>query len=537
MLLAEAGPARRSLLAFAALAGAGSALVIVIVSSMADRWSTSGVDYPMLVTFLLTSLGGLTAQARALDLTTRATEALVRRQRARVVGLIRRADVDAFEALGPGRVYEKIATDTTTVSEAGTTIVYGAISGLTLILAALYIAALSPLAFAVVAILFGGTTYLYRLSQRTSPDLLAGARQAEATFFRTFDQLLNGFKEVKISAARGDDLVTHHLTAQSRETERRKVEAMQRLNRGLSLAHASFYLLLASVVFVLPQHVDSTRTVMKVTLTVIFMLATIEGLMQALPMLARANAAIEDLEGLEAQLAAACGGEEGPATLPSPRMRRIEMQGAEYAYRDLDGHPLFTVGPCDLTLDAGETVFVVGGNGSGKSTLLRVLTWLYPPTAGVIRWDGQPVARSNVVDYRNLFGTVFADFHLFDRLYGSAAVDPAHARALLDMMGIGGKTALGAGGFTNRDLSTGQRKRLAFVAALLEDRPIYILDELGADQDTDFRRTLYEEILPWLKSRGKTLLVVSHDERYFHVADRVLAMEDGRLVAERRPAR
>jgi putative ATP-binding cassette transporter len=211
-------------------------------------------------------------------------------------------------------------------------------------------------------------------------------------------------------------------------------------------------------------------------------------------------------------------------------MHRIEMRGAVYAYLDPDGRPLFTVGPCDLTLRAGETIFVVGGNGSGKSTLLRVLTWLYAPKAGVILWDGQPVDRSNVADYRNLFGAVFADFHLFDRLYGSPHVDPLEARALLETMGIAGKTAFRDGGFTNRDLSTGQRKRLAFVAALLEDRPVYVLDELGADQDSDFRRRFYEELLPWLKQRGKTLVVVSHDERYFHVADRVLTMEDGRFV-------
>jgi putative ATP-binding cassette transporter len=188
------------------------------------------------------------------------------------------------------------------------------------------------------------------------------------------------------------------------------------------------------------------------------------------------------------------------------------------------------MGPVDLTVGAGETVFIVGGNGSGKSTLLRVLTWLYEPKTGAILWDGQLVDRSNVADYRNLFSTVFSDFHLFDRLYGLPGVDPAEAEALLRTMGIAGKTQFRDGGFTNLDLSTGQRKRLAFVAALLEDKPIYVLDELAADQDGEFRRAFYEQHLPSLKARGKTLVVVSHDERYFHVADRVLVMEDGRFV-------
>jgi putative ATP-binding cassette transporter len=71
------------------------------------------------------------------------------------------------------------------------------------------------------------------------------------------------------------------------------------------------------------------------------------------------------------------------------------------------------------------------------------------------------------------------------------------------------------------------------VVALLEDKPVYVLDELAADQDSDFRRRFYEELLPELKALRKTLIVVSHDERYFHVADRVLRMEDGRLVGEK----
>ena len=251
-------------------------------------------------------------------------------------------------------------------------------------------------------------------------------------------------------------------------------------------------------------------------------------------MLTKANVAIQDLERTEAQLAAARRGEEGPVTLATPVMRRLEMHGVIYAYTGPDGRPAFTVGPCDLALEAGETVFLVGGNGSGKSTLLRVLTWLYEPRSGVVLWDGRPVDRSNVVDYRNLFATVFSDFHLFDRLYGLAKADPAEAQALLETTGLAGKTAFRDGGFTSLELSTGQRKRLAFVAALLEDKPVYVLDELAADQDSDFRRRFYEELLPSVKARGKTLVVVSHDERYFHVADRVLVMEEGRFVEGRR---
>jgi putative ATP-binding cassette transporter len=158
-----------------------------------------------------------------------------------------------------------------------------------------------------------------------------------------------------------------------------------------------------------------------------------------------------------------------------------------------------------------------------------VLTQLYRAEAGAILWDGALVDANNAPRYRNLFSAVYADFHLFDRLYGMEGVDPEHVRRLLADVGLADKTKYVDGRFTNVELSTGQRKRLALVVALIEDRPIYVLDELSADQDPVFRQRYYKEFLPALKARGKTLIVVSHDERYFDGGDRVVVMQDGRF--------
>jgi putative ATP-binding cassette transporter len=93
------------------------------------------------------------------------------------------------------------------------------------------------------------------------------------------------------------------------------------------------------------------------------------------------------------------------------------------------------------------------------------------------------------------------------------------------------KTALAGDHFTNIQLSTGQRKRLALIVALLEDRPIYVFDEWAADQDPEFRQYFYEQLLPDLAARGKTVVGVTHDERYFHIAHRVIKMEFGRIIS------
>ncbi|MGB8129136.1 MAG: hypothetical protein WCG81_05045 [Candidatus Angelobacter sp.] len=81
-------------------------------------------------------------------------------------------------------------------------------------------------------------------------------------------------------------------------------------------------------------------------------------------------------------------------------------------------------------------------------------------------------------------------------------------------------------------LSQGQRKRLALLTAYLEDRPVYVFDEWSADQEPVFREVFYRHLLPALRDRSKTVVVISHDDRYFDVADRVIQLEYGRIRSQ-----
>jgi len=198
---------------------------------------------------------------------------------------------------------------------------------------------------------------------------------------------------------------------------------------------------------------------------------------------------------------------------------------------DVDGNATFQVGPIDGEIRRGEVLFLIGGNGGGKTTLLKLFTALYQPTEGAIYIDGARVGPVNIQSYRDLFSAVFSDFYLFDKLYGLSETDPERVNALLELMGIADKTAFSEGRFTNIQLSTGQRKRLALVVSYLEDKPIYVFDEVAADQDPEFRRYFYERLLPEMKKVGKTVVVVSHDDRYFHAGDRILQMDYGKLSA------
>jgi putative ATP-binding cassette transporter len=161
------------------------------------------------------------------------------------------------------------------------------------------------------------------------------------------------------------------------------------------------------------------------------------------------------------------------------------------------------------------------------------MTGLYPADGGEIVVDGTVVPSDRIGGFRELFSAIFADFHLFDRLYGLEQVDPADVARLIEEMGLQDKVRFQDGRFSELNLSTGQRKRLALIVSLLEDRPVYVFDEWSAEQDVHFREQFYTRILPALKSKGKTVIAVTHDDRFWHLADRVIKLDLGVVQWER----
>jgi putative ATP-binding cassette transporter len=293
----------------------------------------------------------------------------------------------------------------------------------------------------------------------------------------------------------------------------------------------AYNLMLGVVVFVVPHYSSSFgQDVVKVTAACLFMASSVFGLMQSLAVMAAAEAAAGRMLGLGAELATlAEPGSGGPALPLSGDFKEIRLVGVEFAFPAPEGERPFATGPFDLTVRRGETVFVTGGNGSGKSTFLKLLTGLYHPLRGRVFVDRTEIRAEQLTAYRGLMATVFTDFHLFARLYGIEMPDQGEVRDLLRWMELDRVTALEGDRFRRLDLSAGQRKRLGLIAALLEHKPILVLDEWAADQDPQFRRKFYREVLPELKRRGLTIVAVTHDDEYFDLAGRRLHMEEGRL--------
>jgi putative ATP-binding cassette transporter len=295
-----------------------------------------------------------------------------------------------------------------------------------------------------------------------------------------------------------------------------------------------FVLLLGAVAFVLPViSVSFSGSATKIVAAILFFFGPLTNVVTLIPMLSQVNVTVDNLQRLEATLdqgLAKSREDEAAPLLDLSEFSRIRFEGVCFAYKDPDGNATFQVGPIDGEIRRGEILFLIGGNGSGKTTFLKLFTALYRPTQGTIRVDDVEIGPTNIQSYRNLFSAIFADFYLFEKLHGLSAAERERVNALLRLMEISDKTAFSDGRFTNTHLSTGQRKRLALVVSYLEDKPIYVFDEVAADQDPQFRRYFYETLLAELKTSGKTVVVVSHDDRYFHAGDGVLQMDYGKLA-------
>ncbi len=270
----------------------------------------------------------------------------------------------------------------------------------------------------------------------------------------------------------------------------------------------------------------------------LFMLAPLATLVGFSTHLSRVNLALDRASQLGLLLDAAAAGPARPVAPPPvrPEPFRFALRAVTYRHERGDEAP-FHLGPVSLEFDRPELVFISGGNGSGKTTLLKLLCGLYPPAQGQLLADGRVIGEVEITAHRRRFGVIFADFFLFGSLLGYEDAPADEAARLLREVHLEKQVAIDAAGtFSTTKLSQGQRKRLALVAALLEDKPVYVFDEWAADQDPEFRRWFYERILPGLRARGKLVLAITHDEAFYPLADRLVRLAEGRIVSDTRPA-
>ncbi len=366
-------------------------------------------------------------------------------------------------------------------------------------------------------------------------DIIAASRDARAELFQRFRSLTDGLKELLMHRARRQEFVDEEVRGAAELYRKTNLEAT-RIQALLGAWNAvSLYSLIGFIIFLFPSFgLISSEALTGYIVAMIYMMGPISSIISTAPTLERGQVALENIERLGISLDV-CPEDVRTRELVglkpevSPIVRWTDVV---FSYgQDNDAETPFTLGPISLELCPGELVFIIGGNGSGKSTLVKVLSGLYQPLRGDVRLAGTIITDANREWYREHFSVIFSDFYLFKKLLGHSD-SQVHSLApqYLRLLHLDHKVTVRDRTFSTLDLSQGQRKRLALITAYLEDRSIYVFDEWAADQDPQYKEVFYKTLLPDLRARGKTVIVITHDDRYFHLGNQVIKLDDGKVV-------
>ncbi len=452
--------------------------------------------------------------------------------RLRLCRQVMAAPLSDLEQIGPGRLLATLTQDIDTIVGSFGNIPMLILQATVVIGCLSYLGYLSPvlllmvLAFVVIGVVS------YQLPLIKAQSRFRQMREALDKLFQNLHGLTEGTKELKIHAGRRESFLREELEPSALALRRYSVTGDMIYAAANSWGQTIFFVAIGLVLFAGSRFtLIETQTLSGFAFAILYMMTPLDVILNTLPGLSRAVESVRKVESLGLSLDGdGVDADASKAPPAPPPWKLLELRGVTLSYPGDSADDLFSIGPIDLTIEPGELVFLVGGNGSGKTTLAKILIGLYRPDEGAIELDGQAITDTDRDTYRQLFSVVFSDFFLFESLLGidQQEID-GRALKYLQQLHLEQKVEVVDGRFSTVDLSQGQRKRLALLTAYLENRSIYLFDEWAADQDPVFKKIFYHVLLPELRARGKTVLVISHDDHYYGAADRVIKLDYGKV--------
>lgn len=480
--------------------------------------------------FALLLVGGTCGQSLAGCINSHLGQRMIAGMRKELSARILQAPIGAIEQFRPHRMLAVLNDDVDTVSAFTYNFASYIINFSIALAGLLYLLYLSPLIFAIsLLFLLGGML----LTGRTRRGWIADyqqVRHAQDSLQKQYLAIIQGAKELRLDRGRRAAVYHRGLSRDVDAIARLKGRAMTRMWIIDGVASALFFIAIALMLVGKPWLNAGQLTIGAAVIVLLYIKSPFDQLAGGLAIADQARIALRRL----AELADSFQTPEPDILLDSPApadalpLHSLTLQQLGWRY---EGGQPFAIGPLDLTLRPGQITFITGDNGSGKTTLIKLLLGLYVPQQGAVLLNGQPVTDAQRDDYRQLFSTVFSDYFLFDELL-HPEISTGQLAPLLTKLQLNGKVAVENQRFTTTELSTGQRKRLALLHAWLDDRPAIIFDEWAADQDPTFRQRFYTEFLPELKAQNKLVVAISHDDRYFSVADQLITLRNGEIVTQ-----
>jgi putative pyoverdin transport system ATP-binding/permease protein len=509
------------------ISGGTTARLIALINSVVNGNYGDDLFWQFPLLALIVIISGIISQVLLINLSQNA----VYRLRLRLSRGILSSPLRHLEEVGASRLLATLTDDIATLSNTIYAIPFICVDIAIIVGCLVYLFLLSgfiftfTIGFMMVAI--GGIQLLINRAQY----FLTSVRQEQDQLFQHFHTITDGIKELKLNTSRRQDFLHDELQVSAARYRNQNSAALLTFSISTGLGNLLFFVLVGLLLIILPRVVDISPPVLSAyVLTLTYLLLPMQSILAKLQELVKGNVALQKIENMGLELAAKTEANSVIIHPVSENWHQLELQQVTHSYQNEQGDKSFILGPIDLTFYPGEVVFIVGGNGSGKSSLAKIITGLYTPGSGTIKLNKKVVFDENREWYRQHFTAIFADFYLFEKLSGfDSSCMENQAQQYLKELKLADKVTITNNRLSTTSLSQGQRKRLALLTAYLENRPIYLFDEWASDQDPFFRELFYHEILKNLKQSGKTVIVISHDDRYFSVADRVIKLDYGKV--------
>jgi cyclic peptide transporter len=540
-----------SILILSLLTGGANAIIIfLITSSIYAKIDLFYLVYFYCLAFLMYIGGRKVLQTKMVDITLD----LVFDLRMKLIGKIFLTTFQRFEAIRSGRVFTTLNNDTGQVSGVANTLVGVTTSSITVLGVFIYMSTVAFWATIVTVVMILFITVLYYTVGGRAQKYFEQARDTQNVYMGLLNGLVDGFKELSLHFKKRIQYKNELEDSCDNFRSKQRIALFKFINIFL-IGESLLLLVLGTVGFAVPRIFTDVQnvTLMSFIIAILYLIGPINAILNTVPNLLQTKVAWGRIQSFLKEIPANMDPEQmtQPLVVEKDEILSIKASGVHFKYAAPEGEetpalkagkqkelpasqeadPLeeksFEVGPLDFEAGKGEVVFIVGGNGSGKTTFAKLLLGLYGSDSGTIEINGKEVPGYQLGEY---FSCVFSDFHLFQRLYELDGDDKQNKiEEYIDLLKLNGKVDIVDNQFSTIQLSGGQRKRLALLQCYLEDSPVYLFDELAADQDPQFRKFFYRELLPKMKADGKIVIAITHDDHYFDVADKVVKMDFGQI--------
>jgi cyclic peptide transporter len=505
--------------------GANAVVIFLITSSLFSSIKLIYQVYFYALAFFIYILGRKIVQTRLTQLTFQ----IVYDLRMRLMEKICLTSYQRFEKLNRGRVFATLNDDTGQIANSANIFVGLITSIITAICAFIYLFTIAFWATALTLVMVVVIATLYGIVSGKARALFEDARDTRNVYMSLLNGLLDGFKELSLRHNKKKQYKDDVDETSDRFSKKMSYAIIRFINAFL-IGESLLLVILGGVSFAIPRLFPdvTTFTLMSFIMILLYLIGPVNVILNSIPAIVQIRVSWNRVKEFEKDIPANIDPQEIRVIEPEKNeIERIVAKGIVFKYESEDEEEPFTIGPLDFEAKRGEITFIIGGNGSGKTTLAKLLTGLYLPEEGYIQIEGKEIEKKQLGEY---FSTVFSGFHLFEKLYDvDVSKKEKVAENYIKLLHLQDKVEIKENSFSTIDLSGGQRKRLALLQCYLEDAPIYLFDEVAADQDPEFRKFFYRNLLMRMKEDGKIVIAITHDDHYFDVADRVIKMDMGKI--------